>query len=188
MDTKDTRVDSATHSGEGRAGVATTNAEARFKHACWLLMAFFTNRYLMSNAHGRWDGAEKAEMHRRLTQYMVAAWRGDMDPEDVLMIDADYKRVHNATRELTDNLDEQIGFPLKSRPDYDKLAPLFFERFYALATTALTTTAQPYIQGTSPCMLTIPQSMPLTSWHPSLMLPKPLTGSVATKPNSAPMS
>ena len=34
-------------------------------------------------------------------------------------------------------LDERIGFPLDSVPDYDKLAPLFFEQFHGLAVQAL---------------------------------------------------
>jgi hypothetical protein len=112
-------------------------AEARFRQACWLATRFAIGRYLMSNAHGRWDGAEKAHRHQELCQFYVAMARG-VAPEDVRVdFEDDYKAVHDNTQKLTDHLDEVIGFPLESTPDYDVLEPMFFERFHVLALEVL---------------------------------------------------
>jgi hypothetical protein len=111
--------------------------EARFRHACWLSQQFTVGRYLMSNAKGRWDGAEKAHRHQELCTFYVAVVRG-VELEAVrLDHEADYKAVHARTQALTDHLDEAIGFPLEMDPDYDVLAPLFFARFHVLALEAL---------------------------------------------------
>jgi len=112
-------------------------ADARFKQACWLSLEFAVNRYLMSNAHGRWDGAEKAHRHIELCTFYVAAVRGVSRDEVRIEFEPDFKAVHDHTQALTDNLDEAIGFPLESDPDYTALAPKFFERFHALALAAL---------------------------------------------------
>jgi len=109
----------------------------RFKHVCWIHTAWTIHRYLMSNAEGRWDGAEKALRHRELCQFYVAAVRGQ-EPDRVSSVDnSDYEAVHEGTRELTDYLDTAIGFPITGRPEYDDLAPRFFEKFHALAMSAL---------------------------------------------------
>lgn len=108
-----------------------------FKNACRLHTNFTIGRYLMSNAHGRWDGAEKAQRHIELCQFYVAAFRGLNDAEKVELDGKDFKAVHSATQQLTDRLDEAIGFPLDKTPDYAKLEPLFFEQFHSLATQAL---------------------------------------------------
>lgn len=109
-----------------------------FKNACRLHTDFAIHRYLMSNAEGRWNGAEKSMRHRELCQFYVAAIRGLGDPKTVLPEhEAAYTAVHEATQTLTDNLDEAIGFPLKGIPDYERLAPLFFEKFHTLALAAL---------------------------------------------------
>ena len=118
-------------------GGPASEADKRFKQACWLSLEFAIHRYLMSNAKGRWDGAEKAHRHIELTTFYVAAVRG-VARDDVRMdFDDDFKAVHDHTQALTDNLDEVIGFPLETDPDYDTLAPKFFERFHALALEAL---------------------------------------------------
>lgn len=109
----------------------------RFKHACRLHTGFTIARYLMSNAAGRCDGAEKAQRHRELCQFYVAAVRGHKDPERVDTLSEDYLAVHRKTQELTDYLDTAIGFPLDRRPDYDTLEPKFFEKFHELALAAL---------------------------------------------------
>lgn len=105
-------------------------------------MNFDINRYLMSNADGRWDGAEKATRHNNLCNTFLAVWfevpnrmeKSFLFIEDGLEI---HEKVHMDTRELTNNLDTAIGFPLKGRPDYDALAPLFFEKFIELAIKAV---------------------------------------------------
>jgi hypothetical protein len=114
-----------------------------FKNACRIHTSFAIARYLMSNAGGRPNGAEKALRHRELCQFYVAAVHGVADPELVHREhDAIYQAVHTATQELTDYLDEVIGFPVEERPDYDKLEPLFFEHFHRLAMTALASNAK----------------------------------------------
>lgn len=114
-------------------------ADLYFKNACRIHISFAIGRYLMSNAEGRQNGAEKAQRHREMCQFYVAAVRGVDDPERVHFAhDDDYQAVHTATQALTDYLDETIGFPLESDPDYDRLEPLFFERFHELAMSALT--------------------------------------------------
>lgn len=111
--------------------------EARFRQACWLAMSHTIGRYLMSNAKGRWNGAEKAHCHEHLCKFYVAAVRG-VELDDVRVDHGeDYKAVHDNTQKLTDNLDEAIGFPLESTPDYEVLEPKFFERFHVLALEAL---------------------------------------------------
>lgn len=109
-----------------------------FKQACWLACDVAVHRYLMSNAHGRQSGAEKAERHAELCKFYVAAVRGINDVDLVRRHhEDDYDKVHTKTQELTDYLDEVIGFPLDSAPDYDVLAPLFFDKFHQLALEAL---------------------------------------------------
>lgn len=108
------------------------------KQALRLHCSFAMMRYLMSNSEGRLNGAEKAMRHEELCTFYVAVVRG-VEPDDVRRrgFESDYQAVHTKTQELTDYLDEVIGFPLTGRPDYDKLTPLFFERFHALAFEAL---------------------------------------------------
>lgn len=108
-----------------------------FKNACRIHTKFATYRYLMSNTAGRLCGAEKAQRHAELCSFYVGAFHAS-DPEHAARDhEADFKAVHTATQALTDYLDERIGFPLDSVPDYDKLAPLFFEQFHGLAVQAL---------------------------------------------------
>ena len=110
-----------------------------FKNACRIHTDFSVARYLMSNADGRQDGAEKAHYHMELCKFYVAAVRGHADPDTVRReYEDDFQAVHEKTQELTSYLDEAIGFPITGRPDYDTLKPLFFERFHELAMIALT--------------------------------------------------
>lgn len=109
-----------------------------FKQACWLHCELYITRYLISNTHGRLDGSEKALRHAELCKFYVAAVRGASDVDLARRhYESDYQAVHKKTQELTDYMDEVIGFPLNSTPDYTELAPLFFERFHALALEAL---------------------------------------------------
>lgn len=106
--------------------------------ACRIHTDFMMTRYLMANAHGRWDGAEKAQRHQELCSFYVAIFHGYESTERAAREQrASYVAVHAATQRLTDNLDEEIGFPLDRQPDYDALVPAFFKRFHALALTAL---------------------------------------------------
>lgn len=117
--------------------VSAAQAAKLFKNACRLHLQFPIMRYLISNTDGRLDGAEKALRHLEMSYFYVAAIKG-VDTETVRLDHHDeYMAVHDTTQELTDNLDEAIGFPLRGRPDYDDLAPKFFEQFHALAMKAL---------------------------------------------------
>lgn len=108
-----------------------------FKHVCWLHLRHTIARYLMSNAEGRWNGAEKAQRHMELCQFYVAATHGIEVDQVRCDFEDDFQAVHTKTCELTDYLDEAIGFPITGTPDYDKLEPLFFEQFHLLAMQAL---------------------------------------------------
>lgn len=106
--------------------------------ACRVHTDFLVHRYLMSCADGREDGAEKALRHRELCAFYVSVVYGYADPDVACRECGDaYKAVHTATQQLTDHMDEVIGFPLRGRPDYDVLAPAFFKKFHALAMQAL---------------------------------------------------
>lgn len=116
------------------------DAALMFKQACRLHLDHAIHRYLMSNAAGRINGAEKATRHIELCTFYVATVRVDADLDTVRRTsggEADYQAVHLATQALTDHLDEVIGFPIEGRPDYDALVPKFFEHFHALAMQAL---------------------------------------------------
>jgi len=109
-----------------------------FERACRLHTDLAIHRYLISNAHGRWDGAEKAARHHELCEFYVAMVTGQADPHIAYRDHRDeFKAVHTATKALTDHLDEAIGFPLESQPDYDILVPAFFKQFHTLAMQAL---------------------------------------------------
>lgn len=108
-----------------------------FKNACRLHLDFPIHRYLMANAEGRWDGAEKAQRHLEMSYFYAAVVHGVSEDQARIFHDETYMAVHDNTQTLTDNLDTEIGFPLTGRPDYDALAPKFFERFHELAMQAL---------------------------------------------------
>ncbi|TJY57194.1 hypothetical protein E4T66_17445 [Sinimarinibacterium sp. CAU 1509] len=110
--------------------------DSDLERACWIHVSFLVTRYLLANSHGRWDGAEKALRHRELCQFYAALPCG-ADPDAVSVLSPEYRALHSATQALTDNLDTEIGFPLDSRPDFDRLAPLFFAKFHALALAVL---------------------------------------------------
>lgn len=111
--------------------------------ACRVHTNHAVHRYLMCNSAGRLDGAEKALRHAELCRFYLAVVYGTHDPDRAGGEYPDeYERVHDATQALTDYMDEAIGFPIEGRPDYDKLAPAFFERFHALAMQALTANAE----------------------------------------------
>ena len=123
--------------GEAKAGAEIAALQERLRQSAKIHTFFDVHRYLMANAHGRRDGAEKARRYRNLCCYYVSVYLG-IDPDAVDLECAEYVAVHEATQDgLTDCLDESIGFPTDSRPDYDALAPLFFERFHELAVNAL---------------------------------------------------
>ena len=109
--------------------------EKQNRHLLWLLMEHSIVRYLLSNTHGRLNGHEKAEQHIQLSAIFLAYKK--ICSIDKARTDDDWIKIHNATRELTDHLDREIGFPIYERPDdYDELARKFFDRFIELAEKA----------------------------------------------------
>lgn len=121
----------------GAADTTTLAPTDALTQALRLLTDFHINRYLMSNAHGCWNGAEKAQRHDDLCCIYVAVFFGKMPDAARREHEDTYQAIHRATQELTDNLDTAIGFPLDSRPDYDALVPKFFAEFNRLAMQAL---------------------------------------------------
>lgn len=115
------------------------NENYLFKNACRLHTKFIIIRYLMSNTKGRLSGWEKATRHMELCSFYVAAYHGLIQQDDARVECEDiWERVHTKTQELTDFLDEVIGFPMDNEhPDYNKLALSFFEEFHKLAMLAL---------------------------------------------------
>lgn len=112
--------------------------EQFFRNACWLHLETAINQYLMSNAHGHRNGAEKALTHIDLCVFYVAVFYSVQDINLVRRrYDGAFRAVHESTQLLTDNLDTAIGFPLEERPDYERLAPLFFAQFHELSMKAL---------------------------------------------------
>jgi len=101
------------------------------RNLLWLLMEFDINRYLMSNADGRWDGSEKASRHRNLVNTYVTGVTG-CDTDNCFDHIEYWEAIHRTTQALTSHLDEVIDFPLFGRPDYDALAPEFFDKFIEL--------------------------------------------------------
>lgn len=114
----------------------TLTDKQRFRHTCWMGMEFDIHRYLMANAEGRQDGAEKAFNHIRLCCFMISAYT--LDPKDAVNSSHPlFKAVHTGTQVLTDFLDDEIGFPVRGEPKYDELAVKFFDRFFVLSIKAM---------------------------------------------------
>jgi|SRR5882724_7397770 len=98
-----------------------------FKRACWINTEHMIHRYLICCTDGREDGCERAQNHRWLCEFFEKAF----DKE------AEIGELHEKSQALTGYMDEKIGFPLKGWPDYDTLAPKFFEKFYKIAEQVL---------------------------------------------------
>lgn len=92
--------------------------------------------YLESNACGLWDGSLKASTHKSLCELFVSE-RLNISIADAVTIEVDGNRISDLVREstllLTDNLDEEIGLPLETAPNYKKLTPMFVDKFLQLA-------------------------------------------------------
>jgi hypothetical protein len=70
-----------------------------FKQASWLFCQFPIKRYLMSNAHGRQDGTEKAMRHIELCSFYVAAVKGLNSTEMAIQLHEDeFRAVHDKTQ------------------------------------------------------------------------------------------
>ncbi|SFF33342.1 hypothetical protein [Paracidovorax wautersii] len=135
----------------------TTKAAAQMnhplvKHSLWLALEHTVNRYLMSNAHGRQSGAEKAQRHDELCCHYVATFRQTSLDKVKRTHEDEYQRVREHTRQLTDHLDTVIGFPLNSTPDYEDLASKFFTAFHLHAVAALCGSAAAPAEDEHPAM------------------------------------
>ena len=105
-----------------------------FKKVCRADTSFYICRYLIANTDGRLDGAEKAEKHILLCEYYLEAFAIEKYSDDWMEL---FEQIHDNTQELTDKMDEKIGFPIKGRPDYDSLEPKFFDIFHSIATKTI---------------------------------------------------
>jgi len=122
----------------------------RVKHMLWLLMDRHVHRYLLVNTVGRENGAEKAEHHLQMSYIYVASRMGtSIDLASRISYNWSYKggtvynsmlykHIHDSTQELTNYMDEVIGFPLEEgvRPDYNELSIKFFNEFIRIADKA----------------------------------------------------
>jgi len=95
-------------------------------------MEFDIHRYLIANSHGVCDGAAKAHHHLNLCRMYVAS-KKLCRTDEVDDVSDYFESIHSSTQRLTDNMDTLIEFPIDSKPDYDELAPKFFEQFIILA-------------------------------------------------------
>ena len=93
----------------------------------------------MANTEGRLDGAEKAHRHLELCKTFIQAYFCCPEHEARRCYLDEYNEVHDHTQYLTDFMDEEIGFDT-NKPNYDKMAPLFFNRFIELAKQSLEVT------------------------------------------------
>ena len=92
--------------------------------------------YLESNAAGLCDGALKAGTHRQLCELFISV-RLEVNIDIASIIEVEGERlstkVRKATVSLTDYLDEVIGFPIDTAPNYKRLTPAFVGKFFTLA-------------------------------------------------------
>jgi hypothetical protein len=109
--------------------------EERVDHVLFMLMERDIIQYLRANAKGSENSCMKADHHLMLSYIYVASKVGIVDPDLAPRVHNTthsmmYSKIHDATQELTDFLDEEIGFPLEDpRPNYYHFAPLFFKEF-----------------------------------------------------------
>lgn len=109
---------------------------ARDYYFLWQKMEFNIVKYLTACSSEHLNGAAKTENHIVLVQTYVGAALLK-PPGSVLIIDPEFEIVHDATQELTDQMDVVIEFPLEGQPDYATLAPRFFHKFLEFASAAL---------------------------------------------------
>ncbi len=110
-----------------------------FKNACRIHTDMLVHRYLLSCSEKHGNGVLKATVHAELCAFYVAVFR-DMDDLDAVRRhhESDYQAVRTATaNDLTDCLEDKIGFPIRGRPDYHSLAPVFFDRFHEIAVATM---------------------------------------------------
>jgi len=105
----------------------------REKHLLWILMERYINQYLIACTSGRENGTMKSYLHIELVTIAVSAI--ELCPLDAVEVGDEetlFGRLHTKTQKLTDYMDEVIGFPLNSIPDYDDMSKKFFAEFIRL--------------------------------------------------------
>lgn len=116
--------------------------QQRLDTALLSMMDHYIARYLMANTKGRESGGEKADNHIILSNIYVCNRAGFISTDSVHRVETTdgkfaYEIIHDATQELTDYLDEVIGFPLDNeRPDTFSFIRPFFDEFIRLADAA----------------------------------------------------
>jgi len=106
------------------------------KREIWMLhylLDFHCVRYMMCNSRGREDGAEKADVHLRISAALCnfILCEGTPRNEDTYKVNECVHPVHDYLANiLTDRMDEVIGFPI-DRPlhseEFDEFANKFFQ-------------------------------------------------------------
>ncbi len=111
----------------------------RERHLMWLMVQDDIHQYLRACTAGRLSGARKAQVHIELVDNYIAWWF-QCEKHQAKQCEEKLWAVHDATRVFTDHMDEAIGFPpYDEHPDYDDLAPLFFQEFHKIAVKVLST-------------------------------------------------
>ena len=105
------------------------------KREIWMLhylLDFHCVRYMMCNAKGREDGAEKADVHIALSIALCnfILCEGTPRNEDTYNVNECTMKVHDYLADiLTDRMDEVIGYPIDRQlyaDDFDEYATKFF--------------------------------------------------------------
>lgn len=121
------------------------------------LLDFHCIRYMMCNAKGREDGAEKADVHLRISTALCnfILCEGTPRDEDTYNVNECVHPVHDYLADiLTDRMDEVIGFPWQRSlhaEEFDEYAKKFFNvildhisEINDLIETTLKDTIKPY--------------------------------------------
>lgn len=75
--------------------VSNIQFEHLFKQACKLHTELYIHRYLMSNAYGCWNSAEKAECHTALCKFYVCLFKAHDSSDTVRQkYEDEYQAIH----------------------------------------------------------------------------------------------
>ena len=114
---------------DNAAAFASRNWQTALKQSLWLAAESDINRYL--------DGAGRSQLHDSMCRLYLAVFYGAKKEEVRHDHEEEFQRLHSATRELTEHLDEVIRWATKPLPDSADLATKFFEHFHRLALQTL---------------------------------------------------
>lgn len=99
--------------------------ESSVRQLLWMVLNFHIHRYLMSNQCNRLDGAEKANEHIYISKVLCHFLNADGGIWTIRGISDEFptgwREVHDwLAHNLTDRLDEVIGFPIFEVPTHEQ--------------------------------------------------------------------